>query len=131
MSTPCFKNIFVQNESGQCIKIAVPVLKTKLHTCGWLLQEAKQKLQEAFPPENYENAVTLQTVNREYAVDHWLTLPKKSLSVIKDGTVLKLFYKQEDGSTNQFEKVTLDSFIIETKLGYGAFSNVYLGNVNV
>ena len=127
MASPAFKEILIQHQPEQLVTIVVPFLKTKEHTCGWLLQEAKRKLQKAFPSENFENMVALQTLKGEYAVDHWLTHPNKSLSVIKDGTILKPFYKQE---VNPFEKVSLESFIIETKLGYGAFSNVYLGKID-
>ena len=130
MSAPVFKTILVQYQPKLHINISVPSSKSKEYSCRWLLQEAKRKLKKAFPSENFEDVVALQTLKGEYAVDLWLTLPNKSLSVIKDGTILKPFYKQDEDSTNQFEKVSLESFIIETKLGYGAFSTVYLGNIS-
>lgn len=128
MANPASKNIYIEYALDQKLKISVPSTKTKVHTCGWLLEETIQKLKQVNPTnKQFENIVALQTTDDQFAIDHWLTLPQKSISILKDGIVLKPFYKQESGSKDINGKVSLEDFVVETKLGFGAFSNVYLG----
>lgn len=122
--------IYIQNGAKGRIEIAFPSEKAHELTCHWLLEQTVSKLKQVFPDqENFDNIATLCTVSREYAVDHWLNFPYRSISVLKSGTVLYPFYRQtskakEDGST---KKISLDDFSVEIKLGFGAFSKVYLG----
>lgn len=128
MTIPNTKSVSIQYGSEVKIKISFPATKSRDHTCAWLLDEAIRQLKQTYPNEkNFDNVVALQTVNGEFAVDHWLTMPRKNLSILRDETVLKPFFSQDISSDDASCKVSLDSFIIETKLGYGAFSNVYLG----
>lgn len=124
------KNIYIQYTPDLTISILVPSEKSKELTCGWLLKEANERLKEIDPKvKQYERILALQTVDGKFAVDYWLTLPERSLSIIKDGTVLKAFYQQEVRSKSEEGKISLENFVIESQIGKGAFSNVYLGKV--
>lgn len=133
MTIPADKVINIQHSNNEVVQIMIPADKAKELTCYWLLQQAISKLKEKFPQEvNFDDIVTLCTVTRDYAVDHWLTFHYRNLSVLKSGTTLKPFYKQKSEEAksladDDFKKVTLDDFIVEIKLGYGAFSKVFLG----
>lgn len=122
------KTIYLQHTTHSSFKILIPKDKEAELTAGWLLNEAINLLKEAFPKERkFSDIVALQTVNRDYGIDHWLSFPHKSLEILRDQTKLRPFYKQQTKSKSGSNKVCLDDFILEAKLGFGAFSNVYLG----
>lgn len=121
--------LYIQHTDGSNVQICFPAEKSKELTCHWLVEQAIMKLKEAFPEgEGLSSIVALQTVYREYAVDHWLSIPYRNLSILRDGTMLKPYYRPAKKVDTHSTKVSLDDFIIETKLGYGAFSSVYLGS---
>ena len=125
--------LFIVLSPSKQVKLEIPSDKTKELTCHWLLEEAIAKLKQEFPEEEkIDDIVALCTVNHEFAVDHWLTFHYKNISILRNGTILKPFYKQSVPSKEERDlfnsKVTLNDFIVEIQLGYGAFSNVYLGN---
>lgn len=133
------KIIFIQHTTGSKVKISIPLqrIKQQEYTSQWLLKEAIMALKRQFPKEaaTFDNIVALQTTNNKYAIDHCLCSPKNSISFLADGIILIPFYKQvktqggkNDDSDIASSQVTIDDFVVVTKLGYGAFSNVYLGN---
>lgn len=122
--------IYIKFDSKQAIKVAIPFDRLKSLTSQWLLSETITRLKKKFPEETrLNNIVALQTVKANHAIDYCLCSPDKSLDFLLNGTVLKPFYKQK--KTTDETKISLDDFVIETKLGNGSFANVYLGNFHI
>jgi hypothetical protein len=67
-------------------------------TCGWLLCEAIRKIQEFYAGIKHheefdaESVVCLQTKERNFALDYWLSCFERSVSVLNDGTILIPFF---------------------------------------
>lgn len=127
-------SVFIQYNKTQQIEIKIPQNLQDSLTCGWLLEETIKKmtkvLDESPKPDEATGIATLRTKNCDFAVDFLLNDEKRSLNFLKDKTILEPYYGHNLRSTDEFEsKLGLDDFEIETKLGYGAFSNVYLGNL--
>lgn len=132
MTSFTLKTIYIENQYGPKLEVTLSTQFIKEQTCKWLLEELKSKLKQICSSEKLpeiDRIVALQTTDAQYAVDQWLTLPHKSANILENGTILKPFYKQSSNTKKNSTKISLDDFIIETKLGYGAFSNVYLGNL--
>lgn len=123
----------IQYDGDSTLEIKIPEDCKKSLTCQWLLDEATREINKS--PTNLnlleesKSIVTLKTKNNNYAVDHLLNNPTQSLQFLKTGTVLQPYYGSTEESLEEFDnKVELNDFDIETKLGHGAFSTVYLGN---
>ena len=126
--------VYIQHTDNSRIVIRIPSDKKSELKTSWLLEGAIAKLKTTFPDiTDFDDIVTLQTVDADYVVDYWLAMPNNNLSILKDRTVLKPFYKQVTrlrSGTGQSEcKITLQNFNLEAKLERGAFSNVYLGSL--
>lgn len=127
MTKSHLKAIYVQHGLNTAVKLVVPADRGDHLTTQWLFNETIKELKAKFPTETcFDNVVALQTANNNFAIDYWLTQPNKPISVLKNETILKPFFKQPNIKSSS-GKVSLDDFIIETRLGYGAFSRVYLG----
>lgn len=126
MAMPSSRRFIIELYPGETLEISIKEDAIKAYSCQRLLQDVITKAKATYPTEckKFDEIVTLQTIVREFAVDHWLNHPNKSVSMIKDKKVLKPFYRQRIRDEG---KISLDHFIIETKLGQGAFSTVYLG----
>lgn len=126
--------VFIHYGVNSKVEIKIPENLQKHLTCAWLLEETINKIKKAGGDLNLrdENAtiVTLKTKNNDYAVDHLLNDPKQDLRFLRGGTILEPYYGVNTRCLDEFgNKVELSDFEIETKLGYGAFSNVYLGKI--
>ena len=108
-------------------------------TCGWLLEETRRNLMKAdlagrYSPE-ISKIIALSTAPRSIALDYWLTLPEKDLSILPYKIQLEPVIAQESrknidkGPNTKPNKNYLKEFEIYGLLGQGAFAKVYLGNV--
>lgn len=127
--------LIVEFGKNSKIEIKIPEKFSRQLTCEWLLDEAIAKINEKSTiktiQENEKSLVALKTKNKDFAVDYLLSDPKRSLQFLKDGTILEPYYGIDARPLDEFQfKVELEDFEIETMLGHGAFSTVYLGNTN-
>lgn len=99
-------------------------------TCGWLVSETIRQFTDLGLSEmnSMGTIVTLQTADGIITLDYWLSELERSVSVLKDGTVLKPFYGDPKYTIND-QKVSLEYFQILKLLGTGGSSKVYLGKL--
>ena len=123
------KTIFIEADNGQRVKVSFQTSEEDSLTCGWLVSEtirqfANQNIQEF---SSNRPIIALQTLENNITLDYWLSDVNRSVSVLKDGMILKPFY-----GNNQFvvmnEKIGLEYFHLLKLIGSGGFSKVYLGN---
>jgi len=121
------KNIFVEAKDGTKVDIKFEVSEQENLTCGWLLSETIRQFTKKRLPDISEsnNMVMLQTVDGIITLDYWLSDPERSVSVLKDGTILKPFYGNPDCQINK-QKVTINDFHLLKLIGIGGTSKVYL-----
>ena len=126
------QKIIIEHSYGIQFDITFPCKGKDQLTCGWLLQQVIKQLKNiaamhAFT-RNPNDIIALRTKNCEYAVDHLLADPSRTLDFLKENTILHPYYGPNDQESKEYGiKVSLDNFEVETKLGHGAFSQVYLG----
>lgn len=123
-----FKNKFLT-------KVSIDRNKAAELTTDWLLYKVKQNFKVAdnrgqFTTE-ISRIVALKTTSKSIALDYWLTLPGKDLSVMPDKVQLKTVISNrdipsEDNLDNKTRKYGLKDFEICGLLGQGAFAKVYL-----
>jgi len=70
----------------------------------------------------------LQTVDGIITLDYWLSELQRSVSVLRDGTVLKPFYSDTSLRMAK-EKISLQHFQMLKLIGTGGTSKVYLGKL--
>ena len=122
------KHIFVEAKDGTRIDIKFDVSEQENLTCGWLLSETIREFTKRRLPDlnNATSMVMLETVDGIITLDYWLSDPERSVSVLKDGTVLKPVYSDPAFQIGK-QKVTINHFHILKLLGIGGTSKVYLG----
>jgi len=125
-------SVFIDCKGTEMIEIKIPDNLLCQLTSEWLLQEtvkrirAKEELQAGQAREN-GNIIALRTKSKSFAIDNLLSDPKSSLGFLKNRTVLEPYYCVDMRPLDEFGfKVELEDFEIETKLGQGAFSTVFL-----
>jgi serine/threonine protein kinase len=123
------KVIYVENDKGYRIEIPISTLEESGLTCGWLVSETIRRFTEVNNKYGYNQVVSnifkLQTRDKLYTVDYWLSNFERSVAALKDKIVLQPFYGDPNYKvTNQ--KIGLNYFEILKLIGCGGFSKVYL-----
>ena len=76
---------------------------------------------------NFSSIVALQTSDKRYAIDYWLSNFENSLKVLQDRMVLVPYFADDRFKVTD-QKINIDYFQILLMIGEGGFSKVYMGN---
>lgn len=105
-------------------------------TCEWLHKEIVNKINAKLSSPSDKTtkitAVYLETSPSNIQLDYWLTLPKKSISVLQDGQVLiarKVEENRKFAVDCEEGMMEITDFKILADIGWGGVSSVYLGNL--
>lgn len=129
-------SVIIEYQVDKRIEIKIPENLLSQLTSEWLLKEAMKRMQAKGEStcntfQEGGSLIALKTKSKSFAVDYLLSDPKSSLQFLKNGTVLEPYYCVDTRQLDEFRfKVELEDFEIETILGQGAFSAVYLGKLN-
>lgn len=125
--------ITVEIENNSHIQIIIPRERLEALTCAWLLYETVRRTEELHKGEDTKkeglDLLALKTKTKDYAVDCLLNDSERTLEFLNDGTVLETYYGKKVPEELE-TKVGLKDFHIETKLGSGSYSGVYLGKLS-
>ena len=110
------------------IAIRFDSLEEECLTCGWLVSETIRKFEKmnVAGAKSNNSIIALQTVDSTITLDYWLSDTHRSISPLKDGTILKPFYSDSNFKIAK-QKVNLNYFYILKLLGTGGTSKVFLG----
>lgn len=115
------------------LKISIEILQDKAAelTCGWLLAEAKKKLQESHHGAKYREEIAqvtgLQTVDGYLPLDYVLTQSEYKLEAFPEKVTLRAIISSTPETNSGTGRVSLRNFDLCGCLGRGAFGKVYLG----
>ena len=123
------RTIFIEAEDNVKVQVDFPIEEQDNLTCEWLTSEAINKLAQnnLLNLDPKHPIIALQTIDNSITLDYWLSCSGRSLSVLKEGTILKPFYG-DNAYKIENQKISLDYFHNIKLIGAGGFSKVYLGN---
>lgn len=126
-----YKLVIVELEGLNEIRLLIDKEEQNMLTCEWLLNTVKEKIIENNSKSEQKidvsKIIALKTKARKLAIDYWLTLSNKDLSVLEDTLVLLPYYATEIVSHGNTHKPSIQDYQIEAKIGNGGFASVYLG----
>ena len=136
--------IHVNSELKQAINISLVIMfdmETKITidfkkaaaghlTCEWLVTEALNRVLERGPNsrvmQSIPNYIGLKTRDGNLAIDYWLTLPQKTLTVFENSMVLVPIYKREHPYRPKGEKICVEDFEYARMICETKFSKIFL-----
>lgn len=127
------KVIFLELPNKRTFEIEFKVKYEKELTVGWLLSEVMRRIKAYHETikvnvTNEANILFLTSLNKNLNLDYWLTFLDRSLSVLRDGQKLTVFYGDPKFEiTENTGKIDLSYFQFQKIIGLGGFSQVILG----
>jgi len=116
-------------DSQLTVKITYKKSEQESLTCGWLLQEALQSLNDLCKEKNLERdfktLIAFKTKQKNVQLDYWLSLPKKSLCQLPDNAVLLPVHSVQPATQSRNGQVTQNDFEMLSILGEGCSCDVF------